>query len=804
MKFGITMADIYLIDGSALIYRSYYAIRDLRTSTGKPTNAIYGFISSILKVIKDKKPEYMCILYDLKVPTMRHISFAEYKAQRKPMPEELIEQIPTIKEVIGLLGFKQIEKEGYEADDLIATLSEKLSKEGHRIFIITGDKDMMQLLKEGVIIIHPDGVKTCTFEDFQNQYGMSPSFVPDLIGLAGDVSDNIPGVYGIGEKTALKLLQVWGTIENLYENIDKVEPERIRKLLMDNRENAFLSKELAILKKDAEIDIRLENIKVSSPYVEKLLQVFEELEFKKLTAQIEEIYPSFRLSGLNEDMLFLSTGYILSIQDIIKDPFRFKEILEDTGIKKYGFNLKDIIVEVEKKGISFEGTSFDITVARHLTGKVLSENNISLLISKYNILFKELGMEDLFYQVEMPLVKTLAWMERNGIKTDRYILEQISEEINNELKIMEDRIYQTAGEVFNINSSQQLASILFEKLKLPVQRKTKTGLSTDTGVLKELSVLHPLPGMILDYRGLYKLKSTYIEGLIPFIEPSTGRIYPKFSQTSTSTGRLSCNNPNLQNLPVRTERGSKIRKAFCCEKGNILYSFDYNQIELRVLAHFSGDRYLVDAFRNNRDIHTETANILFSGDSLFSLPSTNNNELRRVAKTINFGIIYGMSAYGLSQELGISVSDADNFIKEYFSKFKGVKEYIDSILSAVERDGYVTTILNRRRYISEIRSTNKNQKEFAKRAAINMPIQGSAADLIKIAMNRIYEFFRKEHLKSMMVLQIHDELLFEVFPDEEAVVKKNVKEIMEDVIKLNVPLKVDVKKGPNYLEIGEV
>ncbi|MCM8761751.1 MAG: DNA polymerase I [Candidatus Omnitrophica bacterium] len=797
------MVDIYLIDGSALIYRSYYAIRDLRTSTGKPTNAIYGFISSILKVIRDKKPEYMCIFYDLKTPTIRHISFADYKAQRKPMPEELIEQIPTIKEVVGFLGVKQIEKEGYEADDLIATLSEKFSKERHRVFIITGDKDMKQLLKEGVIIVHPDGVKTCTFEDFQKEYGMNPSFVPDIIGLAGDVSDNIRGVYGIGEKTALKLLQVYGTLENLYENIEKVEPERIRKLLMENRENAFLSKELAILKKDAEIDMRLENIRVSSPNVEKLLQVFEELEFKKLAAQIEEIYPSFRLSGLNEEMLFLSTGESLSVQDITKAPVRFREILEDIGIKKYGFNLKDIIVEVEKKGISFESPTFDITVARHLTGKVLSENNINLLISKYNILFKEFGMEDLFYQVEMPLTKTLAWMEINGIKTDRDILEQINEEINKEFKIMEDRIYQTAGEVFNINSSQQLASILFEKLKLPVQRKTKTGLSTDTGVLKELSALHPLPGLILDYRGLYKLKSTYIEGLVPFIEPSTGRIYPKFSQTSTSTGRLSCNNPNLQNLPIRTEKGSKIRKAFCCEKGNFLYSFDYNQIELRILAHFSEDTYLVDAFKNNRDIHTETANILFSGDSLFSLPSemSNNKELRRIAKTINFGIIYGMSAYGLSQELGISVSDADNFIKEYFSKFKGVKDYIDNILSAVERDGFVTTILNRRRYISEIRSTNKNQKEFAKRAAINMPIQGSAADLIKIAMNRIYEFFRKEHLKSMMVLQIHDELLFEVFPNEEAVVKNNVKEIMEDVMKLNVPLRVDVKKGYNYLEM---
>ncbi|MCX8082813.1 MAG: DNA polymerase I [bacterium] len=800
------MADIYLVDGSALIYRSFYAIKDLRTSTGRPTNAIYGFISSILKILKDKKPEYMCILYDLKVPTMRHISFADYKAQRKPMPEELVEQISTIKEITGFFGIRQIEKEGYEADDLIATLSEKFTVKQHRVFIITGDKDMMQLLQEGVVVLHPDGLKACTVEDFQRKYGMEPSVVPDIIGLAGDTSDNIPGVYGIGEKTALKLLQQWGTIENLYKNIEKVEPERIRKLLITNRENAFLSKELAVLRRDVDIDIKIEDIKISSPEVGKILQSFEDLEFKKLTVQIEEIFPSFRLSGINEDMLFLSSGETIRIEDVAKTPSYFKNILEDRSIRKYGFNLKDIIVEVERKGISFENPAFDISVAKYLTGKVLSDDDINTLISRYDLIFRELRMEELFYKVEMPLVKTLAWMEINGIKTDISVLEQLNRELEGELKIQENRIYQTAGEVFNINSSQQIANILFEKLKLPVQKKGKTGPSTDISVLKELSVKHPLPALILEYRELYKLKSTYIEGLIPFIDPLTGRIYPKFSQISTATGRLSCNNPNLQNLPVRTERGCKIRKAFCCEKGNVLYSFDYNQIELRVLAHLSEDSYLVSAFKEGRDIHTETASILFSGDSLFSpVPLVySQKDLRRVAKTINFGIIYGMSAYGLSQELGITVSEADNFIKAYFSKFTGVKAYIDKILSAVEKEGFVTTILNRRRYIPEIRSNNKNQKEFAKRAAINMPVQGSSADIIKMAMNSIYEFFKKERLKSKMVLQIHDELLFEVFSEEEEIVVSGVKEIMEEVLKLNVPLKVDVKRGFNYLEMEDV
>lgn len=800
------MADIYLVDGSALVYRSYYAIRDLRTSTGIPTNAIYGFTTTILKLLKDKKPEYLCILYDLKVPTMRHISFADYKAQRRPIPEELVEQIPKIKKIVELLGIRQIEKEGYEADDLIATISERFSSQGYRIFIITGDKDIMQILNEKIVIIHPDGWKQFTLEDFYREYRMEPSAIPDIIGLAGDASDNIPGVYGIGEKTALKLLQKYGTIENLYQHIEEVEPERIREFLKKNKENAFLSKGLAILKRDVEIDLKLEDLVVSHPQTEKILQIFEELEFRKLTSRLEELYPSFKLSGIGEDVIFLSTGETLSVQDIMKSPLNFKDILESPKIKKYGFNLKDIIVEVGKKDVSFEGLAFDFAVARYITGKVLSEENFDVLIGKYKLLLKELGMEELFYQVEMPLVETLAWMEINGIKTDKNILEQLSIELNSELKTLEDRIYKTAEEVFNINSSQQIASILFEKFKLPVRKKGKTGPSTDTSVLKELSFLHPLPGLILEYRELYKLKSTYIEGLIPFIDNSTGRIYPRFSQVSTSTGRLSCNNPNLQNLPVRTERGSKIRKAFCCEKGNILYSFDYNQIELRILAHFSGDRYLVDAFKNNRDIHTETANILFSGDSLFSLSSEKiaRKDLRRIAKTINFGIIYGMSAYALSKELGISVSDADNFIKEYFAKFKGVKEYIDNTLSAVEKDGFVSTILNRRRYIQEIRSTNKTQKEFAKRAAINMPVQGSAADIIKIAMNKIYEFFKKEHLKSMMVLQIHDELLFEVFPDEEERIIRNVKEIMEGVMNLNVPLKVDIKRGPNYLEMQDI
>ncbi|MBN1445992.1 MAG: DNA polymerase I [Candidatus Omnitrophica bacterium] len=797
------MKDIYLIDGSNLIYRSFYAIKDLRTSSGKLTNAIYGFTSTLLKILKERKPDYICVLFDLKAPTMRHDAFAGYKAQRKPMPDELVEQLPLIKKMSELLGIKQIGKEGYEADDLIATLAGKFRSGDSRIFIVTGDKDIMQILDENIFMLNPDGWKTFTVDDFREKYGLNPSAMPDIIGLAGDSSDNIPGVYGIGEKTALKLLSEYKTLENLYENLLNISQEKTRMRLEENRENAFMSKELAILKKDADVDVKAEDILISEPDAKELLETIERLEFRKLAAQIKELYPSVADSCMREDVITASTGESVSLPEIKTTPSQFREFFENEGVEKYGFNLKDAITFLAGKGISFRNPAFDFAVARHLTGKIPDAADCLSLLEKYRQTLKEMEIERLFYGVEMPLVKTLSWMEMSGIKTDRKFLEQLTEELNGELKILQDRIYMEAGEVFNINSSQQLAAILFERLKLPVQRKTKTGYSTDTSVLQELADKHPLPKLLLEYRELYKLKSTYAEGLIPFISPADGRIYPTFSQVSTSTGRLSCSNPNLQNIPVRTERGSQIRRAFSCEEGNILYSFDYNQIELRILADFSDDPYLVNAFRQNKDVHSETAEILFSQDSLFtpSTPSAGKKDRRRMAKTINFGVLYGMSPYGLSKELKIPVSDAENFIKEYFSKFKGIKNYIDRTLSGVEKDGYVSTVLKRRRYIPDIKSANKNLKEFAKRAAINMPVQGSAADLIKLAMNGVYEYFIREKLKSRMVLQIHDELLFEVCPGEEKKIAENVKNIMENVLPLKVPIKADVKHGPNYLDM---
>ncbi len=800
------MTEIYLIDGSALIYRSFYAIRDLRTSSGQLTNAIYGFTTTLLKILKDKKPEYICVFFDLKGPTMRHKAFAEYKAQRKPMPDELVAQLPLIKKITELLGIKYLEKEGYEADDIIATLTEKFKKEGYEIVIVTMDKDIMQVLDENVTILNPAGWKYFQLKDFIKKYNLSPEKIPDIIGLAGDPSDNIPGVFGIGEKTALKLLQTYGTMENLLENLQSIDSEKIRKKLLESRETAILSKELAILHRNVDLEVKLKNIKISIPHIRELLETFEKLEFRKLAGQLKELNPSITNLYSQEDLLTFSNGESVRMDELKSSPDKYRELLEDEKTEKYGFNLKNFITYLAHKKISFKNPSFDFAIARHLSGKVINESNVSLLIRQYRQILRKLDMEVLFNKVEMPLVRTLAWMEINGIKTDRNVLSELNLEFSRELEKLQDKIYHSAGEVFNINSTQQLASILFEKLKLPAKRKTKTGFSTDTSVLKELADVHPLPRLMCEYRELFKLRSTYVEGLISFIDKETGRIHPNFSQISTSTGRLSCSNPNLQNIPVRTERGSKIRRAFCCEKGNLLYSFDYNQIELRILADFSEDPYLVNGFKNNKDIHQETADILFSGASLF-FPVTETyeqKERRRIAKTINFGILYGMSAYGLSKELKIPPDMADGFINEYFARFSGVKKYIEKTVAEVEKNGYLSTILKRRRYFPEIQSQDKNRKEFARRAAINMPIQGSAADLIKLAMNSIYGYFAEENLQSKMVLQIHDELLFEVVPEEDKKIFENVKRIMENVLQLKVPLKVDVKRGENYLDMKTV
>ena len=797
------MAEIYLVDGSSIVYRSFYAIGKLETSTGIQTNAILGFFNTLFKFLKEYKIRYIGIFFDLKEPTLRHKKFQDYKIKRKPMPDELSSQIPVIKEILQLIGIKYFEIPGYEADDIIATFTEKFKKQ-HKVFIITGDKDALQLLDKNVKIINPANSEIKDIEYLKKKYNLTPEKITDLLALAGDTSDNIPGIPGIGEKTALKLLHQFSSLEELYENIEKVKSEKLKEKIIQNREIAFLSKELVKLHKNIDIEIKFENLKISSPDIGKLKEIFTRLEFKRLKEQLYKIFPEIEKETISEEKIAFSTGEIFEFNELVKNPENYKKSFENREVELYGFNLKSKLKDLYNKKIEVKNKVFDISLAEYLTGKVINDD-IFKTVEKYKKIIKDMKMEYLYYEIELPLIEVLIWMENNGIKVNIEYLNELSKNIGEKLEKLENQIFLEAGEMFNINSPQQLSKILFEKLKLPPKKKLKTTYSTDTNVLQELSNIHPLPKLLLQFRELSKLKSTYVDGLLPFVK--NGRIHPTFNQISTATGRLSCSNPNLQNIPIRTEIGSKIRKAFICEDNHYLFSFDYNQIELRILAHFSLDKYLVEAFVNGKDIHQETAEILFPHNSLFSplrFKESDKKNLRRIAKTINFGVIYGISPYGLSRELNMPVEEASIFIKNYFEKFRGVKKYIEKTIKKVEKNGYVETIFGRRRYIPEIKSPNKNLKEFAKRAAINMPIQGTSADIIKLAMVKIYEEFKKSGLKSKMILQIHDELVFEVEKGEQEKVYKIVKNIMENCVKLDVPIKVDVKKGKNYLEMKKI
>ncbi|MCX7916743.1 MAG: DNA polymerase I [bacterium] len=801
------MKEIYLIDGTGLIYRSFYAIPDLKTTTGIKTNAIYGFTTTLLKILKEKKPKYIAVFFDLQKPTFRHITFEKYKEKRRPMPEDLSAQITAIKEVLSAIGIKYIEKEGYEADDLIASFIEKLKCYNFTFFIISNDKDILQLIDKNIFVINPIDYKLINEEFVIEKYGFKPEKIIDFIALAGDPSDNIPGIPGIGEKTAISLLSKFNSLEEIYNNLEKIESKNLKNKLEVHKEIAFLSKDLAKLNRNIFNDVNLEEIKINSPNLPRLFEIFEMYEFKKIKDIVKEIYPEINEIKNIENIIGLSTGEVLNYSDIFKNLDKYKDILENEKVAKIGFNLKDKIVELKQKGVNLKNIEFDFSIAKHLTGKFIYNNNIFELKKEYENLLNTFNMYDLFKSIEMPLIDVLVWMETTGIKVDVEFLKQLKERFDKEIEEIINKIYSLSGETFNINSPNQVGEILFEKLKLPILKKTKTGYATDIYVLKQLSSFHPLPQYLLEYRELHKIKSTYIEGLLNFVNKETGRIHPVFSQTSTSTGRLTCSNPNLQNLPIKTQRGGLIRKSFCAEGDNLLYSFDYSQIELRILAHFSEDPVLIDAFEKNKDIHNETAELILSSETLFSsltFDTLSKDEKRRIAKTINFGIIYGMSPYGLSKELGIPVEESVIFIQRYFNRFKKVKEYIEYVIKKAEKTGYVETLLKRRRYIPEINSSNKNEKEFGKRVAINMPIQGTASEIIKLAMNKIYYEFKRKKIKSNLILQIHDELLFEVYPNEEIEIVEIIKNIMKNVVILKVPLKVDIKKGKNFLEMEEV
>ena len=831
---------VFLIDGNAYCYRAYYAIKDLHTSSGQPTNAIYGFVKMLQMLIKKEKPDYLAIAFDLKAPTFRHQKYEQYKEQREPMPLELVSQIPFIKEIIRAYNIPLFEKEGFEADDILATIAERAKKEGMMVYIVSGDKDALQLVDERVKVYNTHKEEVIyDVERVKKRYGVEPGRIVEVLSLMGDSSDNIPGVPGIGEKTAIALIKRFGSLEGVLNNIEKIEGEKRRANLKKFAEQARFSRELVILDRNVPLDIDFERLRLGTPDRRRLQELFSKLEFQSLLAnnnfssQVNNIKEKTELSEKEIAYLKKSKEFVFEIrlkkegevegicfflkgrQVYFRKVSLLSSVLADRQIKKIGHNLKAQILALEKMGISTRGIGFDTQVAAYLLApeqtnydlKTLALVHLSepapspspaLILRLKDVLEKRLKEKDLFHlfiNVEVPLIPILASMEKEGIGVDIEYLQRISADLEKRLEYLRKDIYEIAGEEFNLNSPLQLRKILFEKLKLPVIKKTKTGASTNEEVLEQLSIHHPLPQALLEYRRLFKLKSTYIDTLPSLINKKTGRIHTTFNQTVTSTGRLSSSSPNLQNIPVKTEIGRKIRKVFVSKQ--FFLSADYSQIELRILAHLSRDKNLIEAFKKDMDIHRYTASLIFNLP-----PQKIDEEKRRVAKTVNFGIIYGMGAHRLSQDLKISHRQAEEFISAYFRRYEGVKAYIEKQIKEAKEKGYVSTMLGRRRYVHQINSKEHNVRAFGERIAINMPIQGSAADLIKMAMIDLHQEIEKRGLESKLLLQVHDELLFEV-PHRELEIRKMIRERMENVVRLIIPLKVDIRIGKNWGEMKE-
>jgi len=882
---------LFLIDGSNYVYRAFYAIRELSNSKGFPTNAIYGFTTMLLKLLRDWKPQYIAIVFDLKGPTFRHEAFEAYKATRRPTPDDLVLQIPYIKDVIRGFSIPVLEKEGLEADDIIGTLARRYADKNIKTVIVSGDKDMMQLISDKVVMTDTMKDKTYDVEAVKERFGVGPEKVIEILGLTGDQSDNIPGVPGIGPKTAQRLIEEFGSVEGVLQNIDKVRNLKTRESLRLFADQARMSRGLAKIKTDADFDFDPESVRYAGPDSEVLQALFNEFEFSSLLQELkikdESIKGQFRLvltgneftalierlrhvkefafdivtstdvpmlAGIVGVSICLSPGeafYIplshaymgappqLTARDVLKGLTPF---LSSHGIKKHGHDMKNAMIILARSGLDLHGLECDTMVAsyilnpakhnfeladivrdhlgRHIThqrdligsgSKAVSFSVIPVekakdyacgrtdaileLAAVLQERIVEDGLKDLYDDVELPLVSILASMEEKGVLLDTQLLAAMSAEIEQLMSLTEEKIYQLAGEKFNISSPRQLQVVLFEKLGLPKGRKTKEGHSTDIEVLTSLARNHELPAEILSYRTMAKLRSTYIDALPLLINPETGRIHTSYNQTVTATGRLSSSNPNLQNIPIRTPEGKRIRQAFIAPDGWEIISADYSQIELRVLAHLSCDSALIGAFMEDVDIHTATAANVFS-----VFPEMVTAEMRRQAKVINFGILYGMSAFGLSKELNVPQKTAQVYIDEYFNKYRDVRVYLDEILKNARNNGYVCTLLNRRRYLPEINSNNAPVRQFAERTAINTPIQGTAADLIKVAMINISRLMAEKNLLASMIMQVHDELVFEVPLAEKKEVLAIVKKEMEEVIKLKVPLKVDISSGRNWDE----
>ncbi|TWH49376.1 DNA polymerase I [Sporomusa sp. KB1] len=870
-----------IIDGSSLVHRAFHALPMLRTADGLYTNAVYGFTTMLVKLLTEYSPDLVAVAFDKSRVTFRTEVYQQYKGQRQATPSELSEQFPLVRELLQALGITTLEEQGYEADDIIGTLSEKAAKLGFEVLIVTGDRDALQLIGPAVkVLLTRKGItetETIDVPALKEKYGLTPSQMIDMKGLMGDTSDNIPGVPGIGEKTALKLLAEFSSMENVLNNIDKVAGKKLQENLRQYTDQAVLSKQLATIIRDMNIDFIPETLGIT-PAKQAVKELFIKFEFKSLINKVDTLFPGNCAPGAAEEpaneveflplVTVTSRSAAIALYTEAKDLKRIScyplpaghsplagllglgitcadktvfipadcegwevvfDLLADTGIIVDTYDSKKLYHICQLRGSALQAQLFDVLIAAYLLEPTAASYPLDVLAEKYlgqaaslpagdkqmmqrpefacwaskvvgqlqaslAAALAEDGLDNLFEQVELPLVETLAAMEVAGIRVDQEYLKEMAVSIAAKIDQLVSEIYLLAGENFNINSTKQLGVILFEKLQLPIIKKTKTGYSTDAEVLEKLAGQHPLIDKLLEYRMMTKLKSTYLDGLEVLIQPETGRIHTSFNQMVTATGRLSSSEPNLQNIPVRSDMGRKIRELFVPGEGyQYIMSADYSQIELRILAHMAGDTSLLEAFRHNQDIHTRTAAEVFGVTMSEVTP-----ELRSRAKAVNFGIVYGISDYGLSRDIGVSRKEAAHYIASYFAKYQGVKRYIDESVASAHRDGYVTTLFGRRRQLPDINSRNFNQRSFAERTAMNTPIQGAAADIIKIAMNKVYAALKTKGLKSRLLLQVHDELLLEVTAEELNQVTSLVKQAMEQAVELTVPLVADVKAGPNW------
>ena len=817
---------LLLIDGSSLAYRSFYAFsnRPLRNSKGMNTSAVYGFVKSLNMVVGEVNPDLIGIAFDLARPTFRHEIFREYKAKRKKMPDELSPQIPIIHDVVEAMGYRILEEEGLEADDIIYTLAEEGEKRGYSVIIFTFDKDLMQVVSENVRILNmrTKGVEWYDPDTVREKYGVPPEKIPDLLALAGDVSDNIPGIPGVGIKTAAKLIKRYGSLLDMVEHPEIIKEENIRNYIMRSRELVLSSYSLVKLERQ-EIPFTLEDLRPTEPDKDRLIKIYRELEFFSLlremgvgesvsvkSGEVRGDVLSVVISGGEKPVFVISDGeYTQVVYDkgeMIDRINKFREIIT-SDIKElahaigfypenkiYDLGIMDYLIHPNQRGHSLDklvqrdfGLLLDKKSPDYFkTLSIYAFKEREILLER----IRESGMLKLLEEIEMPLSGVLYRMEKAGILFDLKFLRELSEYITEKLGEISERIYEIAGERFNLRSPKQLSRILFEKLGLPAGKKRKTHYSTDAETLSKLAGEYEIAGLLLKYRELEKLRSSYTDALPLMVNPETGRIHCKFNQTVAATGRLSASEPNLQTIPIRGELGREIRKAVIAEHGFKILSCDYSQIELRILAHFTGDKRLRQAFIEGRDVHAETAAIIFG------VPQSDvTGEMRRVAKVVNFGLMYGMSPYGLAKELNISQAEAQAFIDSYFAEFSGVKEWVESITDFAKQNGYVETLFGRRRAVPEL--LVKGTEEYGRRVAINTPIQGTAADIIKKAMIEIDKLLKDR--KTRMILQIHDELLFEIAEGEEGLME-DIKNIMEHVVELDVPLVVDANIGKNWAE----